>query len=435
MLDAVGLIHKKRDGGELSPSEIGALISGYISGEVADYQMAAFCMAVFYTGMTPAETGALTTAMAKSGETVDLGGIVGRKVDKHSTGGVADTTTLVLGPLVAACGAPVAKMSGRGLGHTGGTIDKLESIPGFRVALNPAEFFSVVNRVGLAVIGQTQNIAPADKLLYALRDVTATVDSIPLIASSIMSKKIAGGADAIVLDVKCGSGAFMKTPERARELAAAMVAIGREVGRDTVAVISDMNQPLGLAIGNSLEVAEAVQTLKGYGPPRLLEVCLTLGSEMLVLAGRAGDVDEARRLLGTALQDGAGLAKFAEWVAAQGGDPRVVEDPALLGTAPVVSDYVSTRSGYLARMDSEVVGRAAMALGAGRRRKEDVIDLSVGLVMGKCLGDPVAAGEPLCRIHARRPEDVALVSGMLDAALTIEDGRPADLPLVYDVIR
>ncbi|HHW14075.1 MAG TPA: pyrimidine-nucleoside phosphorylase, partial [Firmicutes bacterium] len=397
---AYDVIRKKRDGGELSAGEIEWLVREYTAGSLPDYQMAAFLMAVFFRGLNAAETTALTLAMAHSGEMADLSSLPGVTVDKHSTGGVADTTTLVLAPLVAACGVTVAKMSGRGLGHTGGTIDKLESIPGFRTALSREEFLATVRDCGVAVVGQSNELCPADKKIYALRDVTATVDCVPLIASSIMSKKLAGGSQAIVLDVKCGRGAFMKELERARELAKAMVSIGRRAGRETVAVISDMNQPLGQAIGNALEVKEAVATLAGRGPRRLTELCLTLGAEMVVLAGKAHEATAGRKLVEEALSSGRGLARFARWVAAQGGDPAVAQDLSLLPLAPVRLPVKSRSSGYLAGVDAERLGVVAMELGAGRRRKEDRIDLGVGLEMRVELGQRLEVGQEVALIHA-----------------------------------
>lgn len=429
------LIHKKRDGGKLTSAEIDFLIQGYTAGEIPDYQMAALAMAVFFRGMDPEETAALTMAMVDSGQRVDLSSIAGKKVDKHSTGGVGDTTTLILAPLVAAAGIPVPKMSGRGLGHTGGTIDKLESIPGFKVDLGQAEFIATVNRVKMAVVGQTANLAPADKKLYALRDVTATIDSIPLIASSVMSKKIAAGADAIVLDVKCGTGAFMKTEEAAVRLGEAMVEIGRKVGRETIAVISDMNQPLGNAIGNALEVREAVETLQGRGPARLTELCLILGAQMLVLGGRAKTADGGREILEKLLRSGAGLAKFKEFVAAQGGEPRVGDDPGLLPQAAYRLPVPAPRDGFIQRIDAEVVGLSAMLLGAGRAKKEDVIDLAVGVQVIGNLGDRVRAGEPLAEIYTQDREKARIATEKLLSAYKIGPEPVQPPPLVYKILR
>ncbi|GAW27846.1 pyrimidine-nucleoside phosphorylase [Carboxydocella sp. ULO1] len=428
---AYDIIRKKRDGGELSQAEIEFMVQGYTSNEIPDYQMAAWAMAVFLRGMNARETADLTMAMVRSGDQVDLSGIAGIKVDKHSTGGVGDTTTLVLAPLVAAAGAPVAKMSGRGLGHTGGTLDKFDSIPGFRVELNKEEFIRNVNTVGAAVVGQTGNLAPADKKLYALRDVTATVDSIPLIASSIMSKKIAAGADAIVLDVKTGSGAFMKTLEDSFALARAMVAIGQEVGRKTVAVITDMDQPLGRAIGNALEVKEAIETLRGGGPSDLRELCLTLGAHMVTLAGKAANPAAARARLEELLQNGQALAKFKEMVAAQGGDPRVIDQPELLPQAQKVIPLLAEQDGYVARIEAEELGIAATMLGAGRETKESKVDLAVGLVVNKKVGEAVAAGEPLVWLHVNEERRLAEVMAKVKAAFTISCQQPAPATLIY----
>lgn len=429
------LIQKKRDGGKLASEEISFLIQGYTVGEIPDYQMAAFAMAVFFRGMDAEETAALTMAMVDSGQRVDLGSIAGRKVDKHSTGGVGDTTTLILAPLVAAAGVPVPKMSGRGLGHTGGTIDKLESIPGFRVELGQAEFVTVVNRVKMAVVGQTANLAPADKKLYALRDVTATIESVPLIASSIMSKKIAAGADAITLDVKCGSGAFMKTKEEAVTLGEAMVEIGRLVGRETIAVVSDMNQPLGNAIGNALEVREAIETLQGRGPARLTELCLTLGAQMLVLGERARTAEEGREILERILRSGAGLEKFKEFVAAQGGDPRVADDPGRLPQPAYQLPVLAPCDGFIQRVDAEAVGLSAMLLGAGRAKKEDAIDLAVGVQVARNLGDRIRAGEPLAVIYTQDRTKAQAAEEKLLSAYQIGPEPVEPPPLIYEILR
>lgn len=425
----VDLITKKRDGGELAKSEIDALIQGYTQGTIPDYQMSAMAMAIFFRGMTPDERANLTMAMVNSGEVIDLSGIAGIKVDKHSTGGVGDTTTLVLAPLVASVGVPVAKMSGRGLGHTGGTIDKLESVPGFHVEIGNDEFISLVNRHGLAVIGQSDKLTPADKKLYGLRDVTGTVNSIPLIASSIMSKKIASGADAIVLDVKTGDGAFMKEMDEAKELAACMVDIGNRVGRRTIAVLSDMSQPLGNAIGNALEVREAIDTLRGVGPKDLTELCLTLGSHMAVLAGVAATQAEAAELLKEAIASGAAIEKFKTFLTAQGGDASVVDEPNRLPTAKFQVDVLAEQSGYVASIAAENMGLAAMMLGAGRATKESAIDLAVGIVLHKKVGDSVAAGQPLATIHANS-EDVAAASNKIRASISIQSEPVVPPPLL-----
>ena len=432
---AYELIQKKRDGGTLSAAELVFLLDGFVQGRVPDYQMSAFLMAVFFRGMTPGETAEFTRAMVRSGETLDLSRIHGTKVDKHSTGGVGDKTSLVLIPLVAACGAPVAKLSGRGLGHTGGTLDKLESIPGFRTELSGEAFIEQVNRIGCAIAGQTANLVPADKKLYALRDVTATVDSVPLIAASVMSKKIAGGSDAIVLDVKTGSGAFMKTLGAARELARTMVGIGTEMGRRTVAVITDMEQPLGQAVGNALEVREAIATLGGGGPGDLRELCLTLGSHMLVLAGIASTAEAARGRLAHALAHGDALHKFAEMVRAQGGDPAVAETPDHLPAAPVTEAVASPAAGYVAAIKAEILGQAAMVLGAGRATKEDTIDPAVGIVLRKKVGDAVRRGEALADLHLRRRGQAGEGTARVAAAYTITPQAPPGAPLVHEVVR
>ncbi len=429
----VDLIAKKRDGGELTQAEIEYLIHGYTAESIPDYQIAALAMAIYFRGMSERERADLTLAMAASGDRIDLSGIAGVKVDKHSTGGVGDSTTLVLAPLVASVGVPVAKMSGRGLGHTGGTIDKLAAIPGFQSEISSEAFVELVNRNGLAVVGQSGNLTPADKKLYALRDVTATVESIPLIASSVMSKKIAAGADAIVLDVKTGDGAFMKDLADARELALAMVDIGRQVGRRTVAVISDMSQPLGYAIGNALEVREAIDTLRGEGPADLTELCLVLGSQMTVLAGKAADAGEARRLLEEAIASGQALAAFRRFVSAQGGNVDVTEQPEMLPSAAYQIEVLANESGYVAKLAAESIGLAAMMLGAGRATKDDTIDLAVGIVLRKKVGDSVAQGESLAVIHANRANVDEVVQLLYDA-ITIT-GDPIRPPaLIYDIL-
>lgn len=412
------VILKKRQGIELTDSELQWLIHGYVAGDIPDYQMSAFLMAVIFKGMTPKELGAFTMAMAYSGDMVDLSAIKGIKVDKHSTGGVGDKTTLVIASLVAACGGVVAKMSGRGLGHTGGTIDKMESIPGLRTELSEEEFRNQVNNIGVAVIGQSSNIAPADKKIYALRDVTATVDSIPLIASSIMSKKLASGADAILLDVKVGSGAFMKTIDDARLLAQAMVDIGNANGRIVKAVITDMDRPLGQAIGNALEIAEVIQTLKGSGPQDLTHECLVMATHLLVMSEK-GDYDNCYSMVQTALQNGAGLAKLRELIVAQGGKGQVVDDTSLLGSARFTYDIRASKAGYIAHMNTEDCGIASVMLGAGRIVKDGPIDMTAGIVMHKKTGDAVVAGDVLATLYAN---DESLFEGAEKAyvqALTI----------------
>lgn len=416
----VDIIEKKRDGKELTTDEINFFIEGYTKGDIPDYQAASLAMAIFFQDMTEQERAALTLAMVHSGDVIDLSQINGVKVDKHSTGGVGDTTTLVLAPLVAAVGVPVAKMSGRGLGHTGGTIDKLESVEGFHVEISEDEFIKLVNEDRVAVIGQTDNLTPADKKLYALRDVTGTVNSIPLIASSIMSKKIAAGADAIVLDVKTGSGAFMKTLEDAEQLAHAMVSIGNHVGRKTMAIISDMSQPLGNAIGNALELREAIETLNGHGPEDLTELVLTLGSQMVVLGQQAETLEEARRKLKQAIQDGTALAKFKQFIANQGGNPHIVDHPELLPQAQYKIELPAQKTGTITEMIANDIGIASMMLGAGRQTKEDTIDLGVGIVLNKKVGDTVKEGEPLLTIYSNQP-DIFDVKAKLYDSIAIQD--------------
>ncbi|MEG0627997.1 MAG: pyrimidine-nucleoside phosphorylase [Enterococcus sp.] len=428
----VDLIERKRDGNSLSKAEIEFIIEGYTDNSIPDYQMSALLMAIFYQDMTDEEISYLTLAMANSGEIIDLSSIEGIKVDKHSTGGVGDTTTLVLAPLVASIGVPVAKMSGRGLGFTGGTLDKFESIPGFKIELSEQEFIDIVNKSKVAVIGQSGNLAPADKKLYALRDVTATVDSIPLIASSIMSKKIAAGADAIVLDVTTGEGAFMKNLEDAKRLAKTMVRIGKLAGRQTMAVISDMSEPLGEAIGNSLEIVEAIDTLKGAGPKDLTEMCYVLGSQMVVLAGKAETLEDAREMLEEALHSGKALEKFREMVKDQGGDVSVIDQTEKILTAEYESELPAKTSGYVTKLVANEIGIAAMLLGAGRKTKEDDIDHAVGIKLHKKIGDKVAKGESLLTIYANSKE-ISEVENLLYQNIVIGD-TPEEPILIHDVI-
>ncbi|MCU4670769.1 pyrimidine-nucleoside phosphorylase [Bacillus paralicheniformis] len=428
----VDIITKKQNGEELTTEEIQFFIKGYTDGSIPDYQASALAMAIYFQDMTDRERADLTMAMVNSGETIDLSAIEGIKVDKHSTGGVGDTTTLVLAPLVAALDVPVAKMSGRGLGHTGGTIDKLEAIKGFHVELSKDEFIKLVNRDKVAVIGQSGNLTPADKKLYALRDVTGTVNSIPLIASSIMSKKIAAGADAIVLDVKTGAGAFMKTDEDAVNLAKAMVRIGNNVGRQTMAVISDMSQPLGFAIGNALEVKEAIDTLKGEGPEDLTELVLTLGSQMVVLAKKAETLDEAREKLIDVMKNGKALQKFKDFLQNQGGDSSVADNPEKLPQAAYKIDVPAKEAGVVSEIVADQIGVAAMLLGAGRATKEDKIDLAVGIMLRKKVGDAVEKGEPLVTLYANRENVDDVIAKVYD---NIQISEKAEAPkLVHTVI-
>ncbi|MUV06574.1 pyrimidine-nucleoside phosphorylase [Planococcaceae bacterium Storch 2/2-2] len=426
----VDTLEKKRNGEELMTEEIESFVQGYTEGTIPDYQASAFLMAIYFQGMTPREQGDLTQAMARSGDVLDLSLIDGVKVDKHSTGGVGDTTTLILVPLVAACGVPVAKMSGRGLGHTGGTLDKLEAIPGFHIERTEREFIEQVNTIGAAVIGQTGNLAPADKKLYALRDVTATVNSIPLIASSIMSKKIASGADAIVLDVKVGDGAFMKTKEEAEELARAMVAIGEAVGRHTSAVISNMDEPLGRAVGNALEVQEAIDTLRGEGPADLTELSIQLGGRMLVAGQRVDTVEEGRLRIREAMDSGRALDVFRQLIEAQGGDASVVDDFSLFAQADYEEDVLAKRDGYVTHIVANEIGLASMKLGAGRATKDDQIDPAVGIVLHKKVGDAVRQGEPIATVYAQS-EHVAPSVAQIERAYTIGDERIEPKPLLY----
>lgn len=433
-MNMVDLITKKRDGYALTPEEIDYFINGYTKGEIPDYQVSALLMAIYLKNMTKEETAHLTMAMAKSGDQIDLSSIEGIKVDKHSTGGVGDTTTLVLTPMVAALGIPVAKMSGRGLGHTGGTIDKLESFKGFTVEISEEAFINNVNKNKISIIAQTKDVTPADKKLYALRDVTGTVSHISLIASSIMSKKIAAGADCIVLDVKVGDGAFMKSYEDAKALATAMVEIGNEVGRKTVAVISNMEQPLGYAIGNALEVKEAIDTLQGKGPVDLLELCITLGSQIVILAGKAKDIQEARALLQKTIEDGSALSKFKQFIMTQNGDGNMVEDTALLPQALYRQEVLSEHTGYVNHIHAQNIGLIAMELGAGRKTKEDRVDLAVGIVLNKKCGDYVEKGELLATIYANKQEKIEPAKKAIIEQYTIDKDKIEQPPLIYEIV-
>lgn len=428
------LILKKKQGGELSTDEIRYMIEGFTEGSIPDYQMSAMTMAICFRGMTPRETVDLTLAMRDSGDVLDLSGIKGVKVDKHSTGGVGDKTSLALTPIIAALGVPVAKMSGRGLGHTGGTIDKLECFDGFTTALSEEQFAGNVNTIGIAIAGQTANLAPADKKLYALRDVTATVDQMSLIASSIMSKKLASGSDAIVLDVKTGNGAFMKKLEDSRALAKEMVSIGTMAGKKTVAVITDMDQPLGRAVGNSLEVREAIDTLRGEGPADFKEVVFALGSQMLMLAGRAADEKEARALMEGVIQDGSALDKFAQFVRAQGGDAAPVYDTSLLPVAGKTLEVTAKESGYVHRILAEDIGIACMTLGGGRETKESAIDLSVGIILEKKNGNAVSAGEVLATIYGNDDAKMQAAYEKIAHAYEIAKEPAAFVPVVREYI-
>jgi len=428
----VDLIEKKRDGKSLTKEEIDYIVTAYTEGSIPDYQMSALLMAIYYVDMTDEEITNLTLAMANSGEVIDLSSIEGIKVDKHSTGGVGDTTTLILAPLVASVGVPVAKMSGRGLGYTGGTLDKLEAIPGFKIEIPEEEFIRLVNESKMAVIGQSGDLAPADKKLYALRDVTATVSSIPLIASSIMSKKIAAGADAIVLDVTTGDGAFMKNIDDAKRLAKTMVRIGKLANRQTMAVISDMSQPLGEAIGNSLEVVEAIETLQGNGPEDLTEMCYVLGSQMVVLAKKADSIDEARQMLSEALHSGKALSKFREMIVNQGGDASVIDEPSNILTAQYEVELPAKTSGVVTKLVANELGIAAMMLGAGRKTKEEDIDHAVGIKLHKKVGEAVSEGESLLTIYSNT-EAIDEVIALIEANIEIGD-EGAEPPLIHDVI-
>lgn len=428
------IIAKKRDGKELTDEEIEFFIKGYTKGEIPDYQASALTMAIYFQGMNERETATLTLAMAKSGDVLCLDKIKGIKVDKHSTGGVGDKTSLVLGPMVAALGVPVAKMSGRGLGHTGGTIDKLESFPGFVTGISEELFFDNVNKIHIAIAGQTGNLAPADKKLYALRDVTASVESIPLIASSIMSKKIASGADVIVLDVKTGSGAFMKSTDKALELAEEMVKIGNNVGRKTMAIVSNMDEPLGFAVGNALEVKEAIDTLDGKGPEDLYNLCLELGSHMVVGAGVTTSTEDAKKLLKNVIEDKSALNKLAELVEVQKGDKNSVFDQSLLPQATIIKEFYAKKAGYVSKIECEQVGLSAMILGGGRENKDSIIDLSVGLVLHKKVGDYVKEGERIATIHANDENKLAQALKVFENAYIISDVRAEKQSLIKYIV-
>jgi pyrimidine-nucleoside phosphorylase len=431
VIRAAELIQRKRDGRELGAEELGELVLSYARGEVPDYQIAAFLMAVYFQGLTSAETYALTDAMVRSGDTVDLGAALGRRVvDKHSTGGVGDKITIAVGPVVAACGVPFGKMSGRGLGHTGGTLDKLEAIPGFRVSLTTEELVEQVREVGVAIVGQTANLVPADKLLYGLRDVTATVDNVSLIAASIMSKKIAAGADAIVLDVKVGDGAFMKSLADGRVLAESMISLGRRAEREVVAVLTDMDQPLGRAVGNALEVREALQTVRGEGPDDFTELVLDSAAHLLALSDLGVDDVEARRRAEAAVADGSALQAYERWIRAQGGDP----DEAALPKAPLIREVFAPRGGFVHRLAALPVGLAAVHLGGGRREKDDAIDHAVGIVCLKKRGDRVEEGEALAEIHARTEAAADEAAADVLRAYELGDDEPRARPIVLDTL-
>lgn len=428
------IIEKKRNGEKLSPEEIEFFISGYVSGEIPDYQISALLMAIYFSGMDDEETAVLTKAMMLSGDTVDLSEFGEFTVDKHSTGGVGDKTSLVVAPVMASLGCKMAKMSGRGLGHTGGTVDKLESIPGFKTSITPEEFFEQVRKTGVAVIGSTANLAPADKKLYALRDVTATVGSIPLIASSIMSKKLAAGAHNIVLDVKIGSGAFMKTEEQGRKLAEKMVNIGKSFNRNIAAVITNMDRPLGCAIGNSLEVLEAVSVLKGNEVPDFDGVCVALASTLLSLCYGIGHEESEKRVL-ESIHSGAALAKFCEWITAQGGNDEFVDNPEALGTAKYITEYKAQGSGYISFMNTEMIGKAAAALGAGREKTTDSVDHTAGIVLRKKTGDAVRSGDVIAVLYTNKEASEIEAARLLSEAITYSAEKPAEESLVYGIIK
>lgn len=433
-MHAYEIITKKRDGKTLSREELEYFVTGLTSGAIPDYQVSAFAMAVYFKGMSVQELADFTMAMVNSGDKIDLSGIKGIKVDKHSTGGVGDKTTILLAPWVAAANAPIAKMSGRGLGHTGGTVDKLESIPGFNPSMSIEAFINAVNSIGVAVTGQTGNLVPADKKLYAIRDVTGTVESIPLIASSVMSKKIAAGADAIVLDVKIGSGAFMKTLEEGKNLARAMVAIGEAVGRKTVAVLSNMDQPLGCAVGNSLEIIESIETLKGNGPKDVMELAVSLGAQMLVLSGKAHSVKDGRKLMYDTLHSGKALEKLRDMIIQQSGDLHVIDDYSLLPKAALCEDIFANESGYVSAIDAEEIGIAVKIIGAGRETKDDILDLSAGAVLDAKVGDYVNKGDKLAALYANDAKKLGEAKKRTVNAYTISKERPTPMPMVLGTI-
>lgn len=428
------IIHKKRNGGELSEQEIKFFVNGYTDGSIPDYQASALCMAIYFRGMSADETAALTLAMADSGDRIDLSGIDGFTVDKHSTGGVGDKTSLIVAPIVAANGGKVAKMSGRGLGHTGGTVDKLESIPGFRTSLTPDEFIKQVNDIGLCIVGQTGELAPADKKLYALRDVTATVESIPLIASSIMSKKLAAGSQGIVLDVKTGSGAFMKTVEDSERLAEEMVSIGKAAGRKVTALITDMDIPLGASVGNSLEVIEAIKTLKGEGEKNLTEVCLSLAAQMLCMVTGRDDM-VCRKMAKKSIEDGSALNKLREMITAQGGNADVIDNSGTFKQPKFYVDIISERDGYISRTDAERVGIASVILGAGREKKEDPIDPSAGIILKKKTGDSVSKGDLLATFYTDDETRIDVAKREFLDALIFGNEKPSKQKLIYKIIK
>ncbi len=434
MVRAYDVILNKRNGNVLSKEEIEFMVNGFVHGEVPDYQMAAFLMTIYFRHMNGEERYNLTEIMARSGDTIDLSFIPGIKVDKHSTGGVGDKTTLVLAPMVASCGLPVAKMSGRGLGHTGGTVDKLEAIPGFKTSLSEKEFIDNVKHHLIAVVGQTANLAPADKKIYALRDVTATVDEISLIASSIMSKKLSAGADGIVLDVKVGSGAFMKDIAQATDLARAMVDIGKRHGKSMVALLTNMDSPLGLTVGNAIEVEEAIETLKGKGPEDLETLCVELGAQMLKIGRITDTLDSGRKMLKNSLKSGKALKKMAEMIEAQGGNSKVIEDTSLLKISKKTFDLKAKSAGYVHSMDSEKIGIASMKLGAGREKKEDVIDLSVGVRLKKKTGDVVKTGDTLCTLYYQSEEKLKDAMTLIEKAYEISSVRPDKIEIIHGVI-